>query len=133
MNAIDTNILVRFLVNDDEKQGKAVRLLFEQAEEDGKEFYVVSNVLLETIWVLTAAYECPRSAVLDAIETLSEMAVLRFQDIDYIHQFLDSARSSTFNLSDLLIGYSARSQKCKSTITFDKKAAKSNLFVILSK
>ena len=56
MNAIDTNVLVRFLVNDDRVQSAKVRQLFAIAERERAMFYVALLVLLETIWVLESAY-----------------------------------------------------------------------------
>ena len=56
MNAIDTNVLVRFLVNDDPVQSAEVRQLFAIAERERAMFYVALLVLLETIWVLESAY-----------------------------------------------------------------------------
>ncbi len=51
MNALDTNVLIRFLVADDEKQANRVRLLFKQAEADQQKLYVPVLVVLEMLWI----------------------------------------------------------------------------------
>jgi len=53
MKALDTNVLIRFLVADDEKQANRVRLLFKQAEADQQKLYVPILVVLEMLWVLS--------------------------------------------------------------------------------
>jgi predicted nucleic-acid-binding protein len=70
MKALDTNILVRFLVSDDERQSEAVYRLFRRAESEKMVFFVPFLVILETIWVLEAAYQISRADILDAINDI---------------------------------------------------------------
>ena len=70
MQALDTNILVRFLVKDDEKQADAVFSLFKKAEWHREKLFVSLIVLLELIWVLDSLYKVPRDKLLCAISTL---------------------------------------------------------------
>ncbi|HDM77459.1 MAG TPA: PIN domain-containing protein, partial [Deltaproteobacteria bacterium] len=60
MKGIDTNILIRFLVGDDELQAKTVYNLFKRAEAEKKELFVPLLVMLELIWVLESVYDIPR-------------------------------------------------------------------------
>ncbi len=64
MNALDTNVLIRFLVADDEKQANRVRLLFKRAEADQQKLYVPVLVVLEMLWVLESVYKIPRHQIL---------------------------------------------------------------------
>lgn len=70
MTAVDTNVLVRFLVHDDPAQAALVREKFLSAEREGTAFFVPLLVLLETIWVLESAYTIPRSDLLDTLADL---------------------------------------------------------------
>ena len=54
MRALDTNVIVRFLIRDDERQAGRARRLLEDAEESGGRYLVTRVVMLETIWVLCA-------------------------------------------------------------------------------
>jgi predicted nucleic-acid-binding protein len=54
MKALDTNVLVRFLVRDDEQQSKAVYRKFKQTEADKEVLFIPALVVLETVWVLGA-------------------------------------------------------------------------------
>jgi len=68
MKALDTNVLVRFLVKDDEQQAKTVYRLFKQAESKAEAFFIPILVVLETVWVLEAVYETTRQEILDSID-----------------------------------------------------------------
>lgn len=131
MKALDTNVLVRFLVNDDKAQGKKARDFLENAEEKGDPLFVPMIVLMETIWVLDSVYEFPRNEIIHAMELISQMAVITLEKPDTVLKFIDYAKGSKTPLSDLLIGASAEGAGCDTTLTFDIKASKSDLFQLL--
>jgi predicted nucleic-acid-binding protein len=128
MKAIDTNILIRFLMGDDETQAIKVYAVFKKAESDKTQLYVPLLVVMEMIWVLESVYEISRIAILDAIGDLLLMPILKFDQRSTLQQFISAARENTCELSDLLIGHSAKGNGCETVITFDKKAAKCDLF-----
>jgi len=128
MKGIDTNILVRFLVGDDEAQAKKVYKIFKRAESEKYELFVPLLVVLELIWVLESVYEIPRGEILDSIGELLLMPILQFENQPALHQFIQNAQGSGYDLSDLLIAHSAKEQGCDAVITFDKKASKYKLF-----
>jgi predicted nucleic-acid-binding protein len=76
MKAVDTNILVRFLVGDDEAQARKVYSLFKTAEDRGESFHVPLIVILEMIWVLESVYEIPRKGIIESIGDLLASTVL---------------------------------------------------------
>jgi predicted nucleic-acid-binding protein len=78
MKAIDTNILIRFLTGDDERQAKKVYSIFKAAESERKELFVPLLVVLEMIWVLESVYEVSRIEILESIKDLLLMPVLKF-------------------------------------------------------
>lgn len=131
MKAIDTNILVRFLVRDDEKQAKLVYRRLKDAEGKKEVLLVPLFVVLETIWVLESIYDVSRAEILDSLDELLLMPVLNFETPEVIQRLIVSARETTLDLSDLLIAHSARRLGCDSVITFDKRAAKLDFFEIL--
>jgi predicted nucleic-acid-binding protein len=128
MKGIDTNILIRFLIGDDVQQAKKVYDLFKNAEAQKIEFFVPLLVLLELIRVLESVYEIPRAALLDAINDLTLMPILKFEQHATVQQFIHAAPKNSHDLSDLLIAHSAMSAGCDSVLTFDKQAAKYDLF-----
>jgi predicted nucleic-acid-binding protein len=128
VKALDTNVLVRFLVDDDPKQSKIVYEVFKGAEIRNTTFWVPLLVLIELLWVLESAYRIPRNTILDSINELILMPILRFEGHETIQRFLFSAHGNHVDLSDILIGCSAKSSGCDHVLTFDKKASKIELF-----
>ena len=131
MKGLDTNILVRFLVGDDEIQARKVYKIFKIAEAEKQEFYVPLLVILELIWVLESVYEIQRKELLDSIGDLLLMPIFQFEHQSVLHQFIQNAYGNNYDLSDLLIAHSAKEQGCDSVITFDKKVSKHKLFELL--
>ena len=131
MKALDTNLLVRFLVRDDEKQAKAVYRRFKKAEADREVLFVSTLVVLELFWVLESVYEISRGDILDSLDALMAMPILNFETQAAVRSCAFAARESKTDLSDLLIAHQAISSGCNSIITFDKKAAKDDLFEML--
>lgn len=131
MNGIDTNILVRFLVGDDKQQAKKVYTIFKKVESDKKELFVPLLVIMELIWVLESVYEISRTDILDSIGEMLLMPILNFENQSTLQEFIAAAQGNKYDLSDLLIAHSARTQGCETVITFDKKASKSNLFELV--
>jgi predicted nucleic-acid-binding protein len=128
MKGIDTNILIRFLIGDDEQQAKKVYNIFKKVESEKNELFVPLLVILELIWVLESVYEIPRTEILDSISELILMPILKFEHQSALQQFTHAAQGNRHDLSDLLIAYSAKAQGCETVITFDKEASQFNLF-----
>ena len=131
MKALDTSVLVRFLVRDDEQQSEAVYRKFKQTEADKEVLFIPALVVLEAVWVLESVYEATRQEILDSIDQLLLMPILEFEVQSAIRSFVSSARENKTDLSDLLIAHSARFAGCECVITFDKRASNLELFELL--
>lgn len=131
MKAIDTNVLVRFLVQDDGAQMQVATQLLAEAEANKQPLFVSNVVVLELMWVLKSAYDVPRDDILGALDELLSMAALEFQNAVVVRDFIGSAQNNTYDLADLLISHVARGNGCDTTLTFDKKAAKAPYFTKL--
>ena len=131
MKGIDTNILIRFLIADDELQAKKVYKIFKKAESEKNELFVPLLVMLELIWVLESVYEIPRTEILESISELILMPILKFENQSALQQFTYAAQGNKYDLSDLLISHSAKTQGCETVITFDKKASRLSLFELV--
>jgi predicted nucleic-acid-binding protein len=132
MKAIDTNVLVRFLVNDDPAQAQKVRGIFSSAEKQRESLFVPLLVLQETIWVLESAYQIRRLELINALGELLLLPVLQFEHRSAVQGMLSRAIDNTLDLPDLLIDQSARLAGCETVLTFDKKAAKSDGFELIT-
>ncbi len=131
MIALDTNVVVRFLVRDDEIQSEQARRRLKQAEEKRERLLIPLLVVLEMIWVLESAYDKTRAEILDAIRAMRHMSVLEFEASEVIERLLADGSEYGADLADILIAHSARAAGCESGITFDKRAAKLPFFTLL--
>ena len=131
MKALDTNILVRFLMVDDEKQALKVHQLFNKAEKNKLELFITILVVVELIWVLESVYTVSRNDIIGAIDDMLQMPIFKFENQSTLYKFTKTAIKNKFDLSDLLISLSAKTLKCESTLTFDKKASKFEYFELL--
>lgn len=131
MVAVDTNVVVRFLVRDDERQALATYRRFRQAELSRERLFVPLLVLLETIWVLGSAYGKSRTEILTAIQDLREMAIIQFEKEEVVDRWLVRSAETKADLADVLISLAAGGCGCESGLTFDKEAAKFGFFRLL--
>ncbi|MFA7175058.1 MAG: type II toxin-antitoxin system VapC family toxin [Kiritimatiellia bacterium] len=131
MIALDTNVIVRFLIKDDEKQALCVYKRFKQAESKKERFFIPLPILLETLWVLESAYKIGRIDILNSLEALSQMPIIEFEANCVLEQLIIEGRNTNLDLSDILIAYASRNSGCSSVLTFDKKASRLSLFQLL--
>jgi predicted nucleic-acid-binding protein len=128
MKALDTNILIRFLVNDDKAQGRKVKKLFEETEEVAGRFLITTPVVLEILWVLSAVYDFTRAEILQALELLTQLPILEFEDYSSMQQLIRLGYATRADLPDLLIGLVGKSRGCDTTLTFEKGLTLTGLF-----
>jgi predicted nucleic-acid-binding protein len=129
--ALDTNVLVRFLVRDDEKQAERVRRRLKRAEAERERLWIPLLVVLETIWVLESAYDKTRSDILEAIQLMRQMPIVDFEADDVVERLVLDGKRCRTDLADLLIALAAERSGCEAVLTFDKKATGWPLFRLL--
>jgi predicted nucleic-acid-binding protein len=128
LKALDTNVVVRFLMNDDKAQARRAKDVLEKGEAESERFLLPLLVILEMIWVLSAVYDLTRSEVLDALEILTQMPVLELEYHEAVLELVRIGRSGNADLPDVLIGLSAKAQGCETTLTFEKGLNATALF-----
>ena len=123
MIAIDTNALVRLAVEDDREQAKAVQELVLYAEKGSIQVIVVSEVLVELVWVLETVYACTRSEICEFLETLASTAPFSLMDSDIVRDAVKQYRKKG-DFADLVIIGQAKKQQAKKMFSFDKDLQK---------
>jgi predicted nucleic-acid-binding protein len=131
MIGIDTNVLVRYLVQDDAIQAAKAGRLIEDAAARQELIHVSQVVLCELVWVLETAYSLPREDVLDAVETILRTADFDLEAGDIAWLALQDSRSNNADFSDCLIGRHNQLSDCASTFTFDKKLKRLKYYTLL--
>ena len=129
MLGVDTNVLVRFLVRDDEAQFEKARKLIRREVAAGRRVFVSQLVLLETEWVLRSRYGLAKVEILSAISTLLDASDLAFEDEPSVERAVYSWKDSTADFADCLIEARNRRIGCRATATFDTKALKITGFI----
>jgi predicted nucleic-acid-binding protein len=122
MIGLDTNVVVRFAVQDDPKQSKAARAVFARltAEEPG---FISLLVLVELFWVLRRSYGLATEAIHEFLEHLMDAPELEVEDEESVTRALALAREGA-EFADALIGETARLYGCSEVVTFDRRAAR---------
>ncbi len=131
MIALDTNVLVRFLVQDDEAQAKRARALVDTCVEAGDPCLVSNPVLCELEWVLESVYGASRSDVAAAVQGLLSTPPFQFEDADLTQQALQAYSKGKGDLSDYLLGLVGRSRGARTTYTFDRDLRRAEGFTLL--
>ena len=109
MNGIDTNVLIRYLTQDDPKQARAVDALIASTIEQGSRLRVDDVVVCELVWVLRHAYRFDRATIASTLEKVLSTALFAFEDRNVLRQALDDYRARGGDFADYVIG--RRNQK----------------------
>jgi predicted nucleic-acid-binding protein len=80
---------------------------------------------------LETVYNIPQQEIIDSINELMLMPILKFEHLTTLQQFTKKAPAAKYDLSDLLIAYSAAKQGCETTIASDKKSSEFKLFELV--
>jgi len=124
MLGIDTNVLVRFLVRDDEAQFEKARKLIKREVAAGRRVFVNQLVLMETEWVLRSRYVVSKSQIIEAVSGLLNATDAQIEDEPAVEEALFIWKDSLADFADCLIGAKNRRLGCRATATFDAKAAR---------
>lgn len=121
MTGLDTNVLVRYLTQDDREQARRANALVADITADGQRCFIGPIVLCELTWVLREAYDRPKA---DLVKTLDLILSTRQFDIgekDLVREALEAYRSGRADFADYLIGAGNRLAGCTETVTFDRR------------
>jgi predicted nucleic-acid-binding protein len=118
MIAIDTNALIRILIEDEPSQAKAVQNVLIFCETHSIPVLVLTEVLIEAVWVLESVYRCNREEISQFLETLTQTATLTFADSQIIPKVISQYRK-TGDFADLVIVNQARVRKALRLFSFD--------------
>jgi len=118
---IDTNVLVRYLAQDDAVQSPLASRLIDGLTRDTPGF--VSQVtLIETVWVLARSYKMSRTHIADTVEMLLRASELIVESAEINYLALTTYRETKADFSDALIAHSGLLAGRRETLTFDKTA-----------
>jgi len=120
---LDTNVVIRYLVQDDKKQSAAATRFIEKSLTTDSPGYISQIILCEIVWVLQRCYGVTKQQLRDIIEGLLTTKQLIVENVEVAWKALRAYDANSADFCDALIGQANVQSGCEHTVTFDKKAA----------
>ena len=123
MTGLDTNVLVRYIMQDDRRQSPIATRLVESLSAAAPG-YVPTVVMVELGWVLESAYALDRSQVVAAFEALLRAKEIVVEEAALVWKAVRLVQAAGADFADALIGIAAQAGGAERTVTFDRDAAR---------
>ena len=123
MIGLDTNVVIRYLVQDDKKQSAAATRFIEKSLTTDAPGYINHITLCEIVWVLQRCYGVTTPQVREIIEGLLTTKQLMVENVEITWKALRAYDAKNADFCDALIGQKNIHSGCEHTVTFDKRAA----------
>lgn len=132
MTGLDTNILVRFLTQDDLIQSPRARQIIERQLTEQNPGFISLATMFETAWVLEKVYKLSDQEVAEAIKRILQIETLFIQNEQEVYTAMHALRTGQGSFADALVGALGIWAGCASTLTFDRKASRLHGFELIS-
>ena len=131
MIGLDTNILVRYLTQDDPVQSARAADLLERRLTEKNPGFVSVVAMVETVWVLDRAYFLTTQEIATAIERLLQVEVLAIENEQEVFSAMVALKQGHGSFADALIAELGARVGCTRTLTFDRKATRLPAFELV--
>ncbi len=123
MIGLDTNVLVRYITQDDPVQSEKATMVLESLAT-GSEGYITVVSLMELVWVLSRCYASSHGEICQVLESLMHTKHIIVQDTEIVWKALRNFKAGKADFPDCLIKQTSFDAGCSSVVTFDVKAAR---------
>jgi predicted nucleic-acid-binding protein len=123
MIALDTNALVRLLVEDDAQQAKIIQQVVSFAEQKSITVLVLPEVLLETVWVLESVYGIEQAEIVKFLDVLLATLTFSLPDASMVRSAVRRYQQG-LDFADALITSQAKKEKAQALFSFDKSLSR---------
>ena len=130
MIGLDTNILVRYILQDDPEQAAIAGHLIESQCTAHSPGYISILVLVELVWVLTTGYSYEKRRVASTIHQILITNEFTVEDRETVWAALREYERGSSDFADCLISHRNHTKGCTETYTFDLKAARGSHFTL---
>ncbi len=130
MIGLDTNVMVRYIMQDDVKQSKLASALIERLTEEQPGFLSLVCVI-ELVWVLESAYTLKRLQIVEVLSSLISIDVFKIERLTVVTAALRNFKTGNADFADCLIERSSVHAGCERTMTFDQLAARTANMVLI--
>jgi predicted nucleic-acid-binding protein len=131
MRALDTNILVRFIIDDDPVQSAAAERILAASHANREHLFISIPALCELVWVLKGGLRQSKANIENVIRSLVNDDLFQIESKHQVMEALELYRQGKADFADYLIGQLARKAGCRDTVTFDKALKGTPGFTIL--
>jgi len=132
MKGLDTNVLVRYLTQDDKEQAAIATREIQEAAANGEKLFIQPLVLCELAWVLETAYGFAKPDILKALEAIMRTAQFEIGEKNIVWQALGDFQHGKGDFSDYYLGRAYEKEGSGITLTFDKLLKGNPRFQVLS-
>lgn len=119
--SIDTNILLRLLIKDDDIKKKACEKLLEKARLKEIQLYILPIVVMEIVWVLEKYYKLDRKTIRELAEAVMNTPELHIEMEDVFRRALRLYEEKNVKFADAVIGYRGLEKGLSIVYTYDEK------------
>ncbi len=123
MIGLDTNVLVRYIMQDDLRQSSKAAALIDGLSKN-KQGYISQVTFVEVMWVLESCYDLDKEEISKVAEGLLKSKELHKECVELLWQAFKLFNQSNADFSDCLILVTCQRDGCQKVYTFDKKASK---------
>jgi predicted nucleic-acid-binding protein len=127
---LDTNVLVRYIAQDDVIQSALAVKLIEKQCSPSRPGFIGLVTLVELIWVSESCYGATKKNIVDIVRRLLSARQLLVQDTETVWKALRLFEAGQADFADCLVERMANAAGCKSTVTLDKMAAKAGMTLL---
>lgn len=124
MIGLDTNVVVRYIAQDDPLQSPKASRLFDSLSNENPGFITLVSIV-ELVWVMQGCYQANKQDSITILQTLLQTQEIWIENAEVVAQALRVYAATSADFADCLIERSANHAKCTRTVTFDSKASKS--------
>ncbi len=124
MIGLDTNVVIRYLVQDDIAQARKANPLMEKSLTPDEPGFINLTTLCEIVWVLKRNYRLDKPGQVAVVDNLLSTKQLWVANVPVVWKALRAYESGNADFSDAIIAYVNEVHQCDHTVTFDKQASR---------
>ncbi len=130
MIGLDTNVLVRYLTQDDARQAAVATRVIERDLTEETPGFIGTVVLVETTWVLQRLYSASPAEILETVSGLLGTRTIVLENRNVIARAVSTCEANGGSFADAVIAAAATSAGCTKTVTFDRGAVSTGMTLL---
>jgi|SRR5580658_2716037 predicted nucleic-acid-binding protein len=132
MIGLDTNVILRYLLQDDPKQSRQVNQIIEKQLSQENRGFISLVTVLEIVWVLRSLLKQTPVQISAHLERLLAADTLEVQNEQQVYEAAFALKRGTGEFEDALLGALNAWAGCSVTLTFDRGASRLNYFQLIA-